>query len=241
MLFNNLKYNWIWLISCQIQAYPAINSFGDSHAYFNFTNDNLGGEHTERSYFNSQYGAVLCRVNGFSGKTMYAFCRDGLNFLKLENCGVRENDVVIFAFGEMDVRIHICKQWKFHKRDLDEVIDDLLTRYEQNIKLQLSRFQNLICGVMSITPQTDQFSTASEAGTLIERIMVWHRVNQKLQEICRRNNYFFLDTRDLFADQFGVLISAKSDGNMHVHPKYNYLIKHRLINQLVEAGLIDLQ
>lgn len=240
MRLDLLKYGWISLIALQLQAFPAINSFGDSHAYFNFTNDGLGGERTERTYFNSQYGPILFRMNGFSGKTMYAFCRDGLSFLKLENCGVREDDVVIFAFGEMDVRIHICKQWKFHKRDLAGVIDDLLIRYEQNIKMQLSRFQNLICVVMSITPQTDQFSTASEAGTLEERIMVWHKVNRKLQDICERNNYLFLDTRDLFSDQFGILIESMSDGFMHIHPKYNYLIKNRLINQLVMTGRVDL-
>lgn len=215
---------------------PAINIFGDSHAFYDFTNDFINEK--EHSYYKQRDQKILFRINGFSSRTMHRFGRDKLKFLNIQNHGVQENDIIVFDFGEIDARGHVGKQRDTKNRNLDEIINTLIKRYIEAINLNLQKYRNLHCVIVSITPPSNQKSGLIKWGTLEDRINITKKMNAKLHYECLKNNFIFLDIYDLFANDNGVMIPEKSDGGAHINYKYNHLIKDKLLNLLYPYKLL---
>jgi len=82
-----------------------IHTFGDSHSYFGWDNiPNVKIHHL---------GPKLCYSIGRDGiniKDNSNVCSFGKNGITIkDNAVVKENDVVIFCFGEIDCRCHVHK------------------------------------------------------------------------------------------------------------------------------------
>lgn len=101
----------------------SIHTFGDSHSNNGWNFDNINIHHI---------GSTLC----------YSFGRDKLNRLNIKNFGVRENDIVIFCFGEIDCRCHIYKYVNAH-RNYQQIIDEIVNNYFIAIKDNITQYSNL--------------------------------------------------------------------------------------------------
>ena len=75
-----------------------IHTFGDSHS------SNI---HSHWGYINIPGINIKC--NHIGSRLMYTFGKLGFNLLNIRNYGVKENDTVIFCFGEIDCRNHVHK------------------------------------------------------------------------------------------------------------------------------------
>jgi hypothetical protein len=175
--------------------------------------------------------------------TMHRVGRDGLQFLNVKNFNVQENDIVVFVFGEIDVRCHIGKQRDIKKRKLKEIIDILATKYIETIKENQKQFDELTCVICCIIPPIDGLGRNNPEypfyGELSDRITIARCLNKKLQELCIKNNLLFLDFYDLYADFQGSLNVLFADPIIHIDSIYNRAIKQKLI-ELVADHFIQL-
>lgn len=169
---------------------------------------------------------------------MHRISRDNLSFLHLPSHTVKEGDVAIFVFGEIDVRCHIGKQRDLSHRSLEEIIDTLVMRYLETIKLNRQLYQDLTCIVYSIVPPTDlNFNPEFPFyGSLEERVIITKQMNKRLSDWCHFYNISFLDIYDDYANDDGSLNTALSDGTVHIHPSHNEAIFHKLANILLNIG-----
>ena len=97
-----------------------------------------------------------CLIHYIGSVTMHRVGRDGIAGLNLKGFGVNDYDVVVFAFGEIDVRCHMGKQRDQFNRNEDEVINTLAANFLCTILQNKLEYKNLTCVVYSVTPPTDQ-------------------------------------------------------------------------------------
>lgn len=170
-----------------------------------------------------------CVVHWLGPITMHRVGRDGLSFLNLLDHGVLDEQVVIFAFGEIDVRFHILKQRDIYKRDLEEILDTLTENYFATILTNKNLYKNLFCIVYSITPPLESLKNLlPHFGLIEERVEITKQFNKKLEEKCKEVGIAFLDVFDDYSNADGTLNIALSDNNVHINndcyqPIYNKL------------------
>ena len=228
----------------QVSSYT-IHVFGDSHGYHCFNNSESLITQNEVSSFVYSDGKEE-RIIDFSiywlgGKTMFAIGRDGLHYLNIKKYNVKNNDAAVFVFGEVDVRCHIGKQRDQNKRDLKEIIHSLALNYIATIKKNRDFYDNLTCVIMSVIPPTDNGynSAMPYYGSLQERVELTCILNQTLKKYAEENGILFLDISPFFSKNDGSLNESLSDNIVHIHPKYNKIIKDKLIVLLSVNFLIS--
>ncbi len=216
-----------------------IHSIGDSHAKSCFSNNPIDyfgyTEHTK--FIINNHWFAQCMVNWIGSITMHRVGRDGLRIVDVRRLPIKHGDIVIFVFGEIDVRCHIGKQRDQSRRSLDEIIDTLVTNYLATVRKNKEFMPQAYTVIMGILPPTDQAfnHVLPFYGTLNDRIEITKLLNQRLSLACQDAGILFLDIYDLFANAQGALNPALSDGIVHVHVAHNYLLKQKLINMIYGA------
>ena len=217
-----------------------IHIFGDSHSCeFSHT---AFYQNFRRMYKNPD-SIPLCIVHYLGPVTMHRIGRDGY---PIENTEVKEGDIVIFAFGEIDARCHILKQTEFAGKSIDETIDILANNYLRAILKCRFSYQELIFMVYSVTSPIDlgfNYQEFPYYGSLDNRVIVTKKLNAKLSLLCEKFDVAFIDVYDHFAIEDGSLNPLLSDGNVHISPKYNTPIWNKIKLLLLEKypGQIDIQ
>lgn len=235
-------------------AVPTIYVFGDSHALFcfNTVDDSKDPSHyyivnvhhlfpclLNNYTFNpsmevhkTQYEEFPISIYAVPGFTMHRLGRDGLGALNINNFLIKQNDIVVFVFGEVDARANIGKQVKEKGRELVEVIDTLVRSYIHTI---IQNKSNLKCGIkciiLNIVPPTSQcgLDNIPLYGTIQERIMITRSLNLKLNIECEKNDIIMLNVYDFYASLDGSLNPSLSDTCAHINFLYNYPIKQALL------------
>lgn len=179
----------------------SIHTIGDSHS------------HTGWSGIVSHHlGPKLC----------YSFGRDKLAFCDIRNMNIKDEDTVVFSFGEIDCRCHIHK-YITETKTYEEIINDIVYNYFESIKLNIItsgiKLKN-VC-VYNIVPPIQKHNTPEcpsqpFLGTDEERKLYVLYFNKKLKEKCLENNYIFFDIYNKYIDENGFLRKDLSDGKVHV-------------------------
>ena len=174
----------------------SIHTIGDSHSFFGWT-----------GIISHHLGAVLC----------YSFGREKLQRCDIRNFNIKNNDSVVFCFGEIDCRSHIHKyinDTNTYQNIIDNIVDEYVKAIELNlstsgIKLKNTCIYNIVPPVRKDTvPQCDG---ALHLGSDEERKGYVLYFNKKLKEKCVENNYLFFDVYDKYVDQNGFLKQELSD------------------------------
>ena len=174
----------------------SIHTIGDSHSFFGWT-----------GIISHHLGAVLC----------YSFGREKLQRCDIRNFNIKNNDSVVFCFGEIDCRSHIHKyinDTNTYQNIIDNIVDEYVKAIELNlstsgIKLKNTCIYNIVPPVRKDTvPQCDG---ALHLGSDEERKGYDLYFNKKLKEKCVENNYLFFDVYDKYVDQNGFLKQELSD------------------------------
>ncbi len=160
--------------------------------------------------------------------TMHRIGRDQLDVLNLSSHGIDKESIVIFAFGEIDVRCHIGKQRDLMNRNLDEVILTLVANYLEAILKIRYLYNNPLCVVYGVTPPTDIVNNSEypRYGLLEDRIAITKKLNDLLQSQCKIYGIEFLDVYADFSDEQGALIKELSDDNVHINNVFNAPIRN---------------
>lgn len=218
-----------------IIAAQTIHVFGDSHAHWGFS-DNGKQQYT----YDFKDKNIPFSVHWLIGKTMFSIGKNGFDVLNIQKFKVSENDIAVYTFGEIDARCHIGKQRDEKQRDVHEIIDSLVNNYIKTIFLNKALYENIYSVVMEVMPPTNKCFNAKIPfyGPLDDRIAITKALNAKLKEACDINNIPFLRTHDIFANPDGTLNPLLSDNCVHMGMKHNYLIKHRLIQLLINLNIL---
>lgn len=191
-----------------------IHTFGDSHSSFGFKDCNNIKVHW--------LGPILC----------YSFGKN-FNRCNINNYGIKNNDSVIFCFGEIDCRCHIHKHittTKSYKIIIDEIIDNYINAIKINLENCKVKLKN-IC-IYNIVPPTQKYNTYENPdypynGSDEERKSYILYFNDSLKEKCKVNNWIFFDIYNKYCDNNGYLNKKLSDGNVHINN--NFFIKKFII------------
>ena len=230
-----------------------IHVLGDSHAPFCFTIENSfhdfrqkknlflpDTQHSEAfqyEYFcKNNIINIPFQVHWIGPRTMHRVGRDGLNGLNVkELVNTQKGDVVVYVFGEIDVRRHILYQVFEKKRKQEEVINTLVKNYIDTIE-ENTKFSQTLPIVFSVPPPSTQPSKKSLKQPYTSanlRIQVTKQLNQKLQQVCQEHNILCLNINDEYATPKGYLQPKKS-GGVHISPDCNDYIKKALITLLLK-------
>jgi peptidylprolyl isomerase len=170
-----------------------------------------------------------CIVHHVGPVTMNRIGREGIN---ITNYGIKNNDFVVFVFGEIDVRCHIGLQRDKYNRDDEEIIDTLAEFFLLAILGNNQRLMNNHFVICSVVPPTNAFYNPEFPfyGTLEDRIDLTKQLNSTLKSKCELNNIGFLDIYDYYSLENGELNPAISDGIVHIRSDCNYEIKKHLFS-----------
>lgn len=167
-----------------------IHTIGDSHSKY-------GWEHIP-----------TIQIHHLGPKLCYSVGRDGIDISNEFN--INNGDVVVFCFGEIDCRCHVHKHLT-DSVDYKKVIDDIVEKYFEKIKIAVSAFDNLKTAVYNVVPSIEKFSWTGEdvwypfLGTNEERKIYVRYFNEKLKQTCETYNFVFFDVFDKYTDANGYL------------------------------------
>ena len=145
---------------------------------------------------------------------------------------VKDGDIVIFAFGEIDCRCHIKKQMERQGAEAEVVIEKLVLSYIDAIQEIMRPYPKCTVFVQSITPAVRKTSTTENpmypfVGSDAERrsyVKIFNEICQR--EVVSRFKFpegriHFLDVWKPYADKDGFLRGDMSDGHVHIqNPDY---------------------
>ena len=178
-----------------------IHTFGDSHARF-------GWPFYENLKLH-EIGPILA----------YSFGVDKLKRLDISNFNVKDGDVVVFSFGEIDCRCHIHKY--ITKKAVEEIINEIVLNYINAIKENVSQYKNLKVYVLSVPPASRKeyvFNNVSfpHLGENEERKKYVKIFNEILIKYCEKYSYLFLNHYSPHLDSEGYLNGIYSADGIHV-------------------------
>ena len=186
-----------------------IRTFGDSHS---------GHPWAEMKFNLMSYGIALF-MNHIGAPTCASFGFEKLNMLNIKDAkyGVKDGDVVIFCFGEIDCRTHIHK----HKDNYKELIERIASNYIEAIYANVSQFDNLRVMIMGVNPPTKNTKYISGPewpilGEDQERVAYTKYLNERIKEEAKKYGYSFLDVYDKYCDSQQLLNVKMSDDTTHI-------------------------
>ena len=184
-----------------------IHIYGDSHALFSFLNLKLDN--------NNYYHASI---------TMFRIGRDNtiINFNKDQV--MLKNDIIVLIYGEVDCRCHIQQQID-KGRNEDDIIHELVNNYFQTIINNIVN-KNLKIIIVGVIPPTKQNNYESLHGPILhefpfvgtdeDRVRYTNKVNNKLEELSKKNDYIYFNPYSHYAMQDGTLNPEYSDTKVHL-------------------------
>jgi len=189
--------------------------YGDSHAHFSFKNLTL-------PHYNLWRASI----------TMHRVGRDNkiINFINadfLQN----NNNIIIFAYGEVDCRCHIQRQIDMGRVE-DEIINELVTNYIRTIKSNITaaNVKVIIVGVIPPTKQTDYEGRHGPithefpfVGSDENRVRYTRKMNNLLEELANNNNYIYFNPYSYYTRDDGTLKYELSDLNVHLGDNSQFL------------------
>lgn len=199
-----------------------LHTFGDSHSNSGWL------------YFKNDF----MELHPLGPRLCYSFGRDKLNLLNIKDFSVEENDIVIFCFGEIDLRCNIQKYLtptNTYKVCIDAIIENYFKAIEENVK----QYTYLNVCVYNVVPTVQKFNTFEYPnhpfmGTDEERKIYVTYFNSKCKEYCLKYGYTFFDIYDKYCDSNGYLNKSYSDDNVHIRNGFflNYFLYNYLISLL---------
>jgi hypothetical protein len=132
----------------------------------------------------------------------------------------KQDDYLMFCFGEVDIRAHLLKQSKLQSKNINAIIEDCVDRYidsilyykKYNIKL-------LIWGVIASWNELKPYMGGPTYGTNSERNLITQKFNNLLQNKCSLIDVKYIDIfQEMLNDDYTTKIEYLDDWDgSHIH------------------------
>jgi hypothetical protein len=235
LLFSTLSCSWL------LSAIPTIHVIGDSHAFFSFSPvPFIAQEPSYPEFFCYDYSgadthlSVPFHLHWIGPRTMHRVGRDGLSFLNVKDLSVKEDDYVVFVFGEIDARCHIGKQSHQQQRPYQDIIRELVNNYIATIVRNKEQYAHLTCVIFGVIPPTDQSFNPDYPtyGSLPERIAITQCLNAELGKACLERGLLFFNVYDACSTPLGDFDKKLSDNIVHIAIAHNEFVRQQLVELL---------
>lgn len=115
----------------------------------------------------------------------------------------KDEDRIIFCFGEVDCRVHVKRFMNFNKADMRTVVDEIIGRYMTVVKLYKDNGYDVgVWGPIASYPDDNiekvhldfmlNYEKVKDFGTTKERNEIAKYFNDKLKEVCEENDIHFM-------------------------------------------------
>jgi hypothetical protein len=238
---NGLQEYLDYICEC-VRNKIAVHVFGDSHSIVT-------------------HKVTICRENwlGFNTTcplTMFRFGKEGLDLHECirimgnghEQYPIREGDIAMYCYGEIDVRYLILKHcnreeisssWSGNHynecRELNDIIENLINNYIVRIKNNEQRYKCTSYVYFIVPPPT--YITPGDnmyTGTLEERKLLYEYFTKYLYSACDMNSIPVISIYENIVDSDGFIKPEyqSKHGDFHIHTDYYYLIRDAIMRQL---------
>lgn len=169
----------------------------------------------------------------------YSFGIKKLKVCDIRNFNIKDDDTIIFCFGEIDCRCHIIKHVSIdntYKEIINLIINNYIDAIKTNINTCEKKLKNVCIYNVPPTIPKHRLPNNHQAnypllGTDEERKKYGLYFNECLKKKCKENNWIFFDIYYYYIDKNGFLEENHSDGNVHIkNGKYlqNFINDHLL-------------
>jgi hypothetical protein len=144
---------------------------------------------------------------------------------------VRKEDILLVCFGEIDCRVHVHKQTIENKRNMEDIVGDIMDRYVSVLKqLKLSVLNLCVLGISPAGRNYDGVALGYSRYNLpaSEHKKIKGVFNSKLRDACRKNKIPFIDIYSRTLDSAGYMSKKYSGDNIHLNDKAIEIIKDDL-------------
>lgn len=127
---------------------------------------------------------------------------------KVKEMSLTPEDILLFVFGEIDIRCYVKLYLDNHKNStLESLLQKWTGDYANHISLMPTNGAQI--GIMSVVPPAT-FSSAEStdwpvSGSDEERVIYTKKINELLKAECQRRNWIYLDVYSKYADKKGML------------------------------------
>lgn len=194
-------------------------------------------------------GFPKTEMHAYSTTTMFRCARENKNLINLRRLGIKRNDIVIMGFGEVDSRVHVKRIAARYNILVEEMMEDLASRYFKGIVNITSGYPLKAVIVNEILPPStfrpsDFDNEIPESidnkrpviGTLEERIYYNKYLNSLLEQKCTDYGFYFLKYADLIRDEQGALNPLYDDKKYHLAEEYRFILRKELRYLLARVG-----
>lgn len=189
------------------------SSVGDSHSHCNFI------------------GIPRCEVYWIGSVTMYRVGKRGFASFDFDWSNIKKNSNLILTFGEIDARVHIFKQSKMQNMTTDDLVEDVVIKYINEIKNFFIGSRSFRLILSSIVPpmKFPDYSRSIYSGNPDDRLKITMKMNEVLRFFCEKDGFQFFDPFESYMDCNGFLLPERSDGSHHVNPHQCREIEEKLV------------
>ena len=132
---------------------------------------------------------------------------------------IKNNDMVVFSLGEIDVRCHINKH-DDGNNGYKDIINNMVKDYFDAIIENISQYEHLYTGVYNVVPPQNQCPPGKDKGYPIlgsqeQRNKYTLYMNEKIKEHCILNDFVYIDIYDKYC-QNNYLNNKYSNDGYHI-------------------------
>lgn len=176
----------------------------------------VGDSHSDRGW-----GSDIVKHH-IGPKLCHTFGKQQLKLVDLRTYGMKNDDSIIFCFGEIDCRCHVHK-YITSEKSYKEIIESLVQEYIKAIEIAVLTsgltLKN-VC-VFNVVPPVQRYNTSENPeypylGSDEERKAYVLHFNSLLKSHCENKQFVFFDVYDHYCDSNGFLRKDLSDGNVHI-------------------------
>lgn len=197
-----------------------IITIGDSHSTATFKGIGTIGTFEKIGTHKNTYIQIINKHMG--PITMNRVQRDSLDFRPIvsEHLIANIKNIVIYCFGEIDIRCQIHKQIEEKQRTLHEVIDTLCKGYCQTLAANKNNemFTSWLLIPVPPVPKTSCWENPEYPflGSDTERVMYHRKVKEYLFKWAAHFDIICFDISPFYTNKDGYLLKELSDGNVHI-------------------------
>lgn len=144
-----------------------------------------------------------------------------VNFNKEE---LKNNDIIVLSYGEIDCRCHIQRQINLGKNE-EDIINELVTNYFMTITNNIMD-RDLIVIIVGIIPPMKQCDYEQLHGPILhefpfvgtdeDRVRYTQKMNEKLEAMCSSHNFIYFNPYPYYTRPDGTLKYEFSDSTIHL-------------------------
>lgn len=191
--------------------------FGDSHSDWPY------------SIFKKVNSRVILHNHSKHAKTLHGATRLGKKFVNFKRVKVKNDSIVMINFGEIDSRSFLHR---FKGKGLYTEIRRLVNAYEKLILENMKDVPKVHIWIGGLVPTTE-FCKFTPLGSSYERLLYSRLLNEEIHRMAIRNDFFFIDNYEDYADENGFLNMTISDMSVHIRKdQFTFKTKLAIANEI---------